>query len=615
MPESRPDAISSMDPGIFFLVVGPSGVGKDSLLDGARERLAGDPRYVFATRSITRPEDAGGEAHLALSEEAFAAQEAAGQFLLTWNAHGLRYGLPQALSQEIAVGRHVVANGSRATIAKLAARIPRLGVLNVTADFALREQRITGRGREQGSAVTARLERSVTFDIPEGVKLVTVANDGSLEDGINRFVAVLSPSGQGEVQPAELPKSQRATLGRPDDLHAKIGGAELDQSGYERVLHDIVQGRYADSEVTSFLVAASRHLSDDEVIAVARVRSTFMSRIDWDAPVVVDKHSMGGIPGSRITMIVVPIVAAHGFLVPKTSSRAITSPAGTADAMETLAKVDLTPEEVRQAVKSAGACIAWNGRLNHSRLDDVMNAITRPMGIDSNRWSVASILSKKLSAGSTHVIVDLPWGPQAKLVSVQAAVTLGRLFKTVGDALGLVVLPQVTDGSAPIGRGIGPALEVRDVLCVLDNDLTAPHDLAAKALKFAGSILAWDPRIGNEAAGRDRALQLLQSGAAREKFEQIIDAQGRRSTPILPAEQTYTVISPFSGHIGKIEISQVSAIARAAGAPQDPSAGIALIAQMADEILRGDPLFTIHAGVSTKLDIATSLASENCGFK
>lgn len=591
--------------GTFFFVVGASGVGKDSLLDAARALLGSNPRYVFATRAITRPADAGGEAHQALTEESFAEQDAAGQFLLTWQAHGLRYGLPQTLAQDIADGRHVVANGSRASVAELATRVPHLVVLHVTADAAARQQRIAGRGREQGSALAARMERRVPLQVPQGVKLTEVPNDGTLAEGIQTFMAALENEG---ITTHSTPASQ-------DALHAKMGGAELGQAAYERLLDDIVQGRYADEEVAAFLIAATRHLSDAEVIALARVRANLVPRIAWDAPIVVDKHSMGGVPGSRITMIVAPIVAAHGFLMPKTSSRAITTPAGTADAMETLARVDLSAEEVRRAVHSAGACIAWNGRLNHSRLDDVMNAITRPLALDSRRWAVASILSKKFSAGSTHVIVDLPWGPQAKLRSEQEATELGRLFETVGSALGLVVLTRITNGAAPIGRGIGPALEARDVLQVLGNDSAAPVDLAAKAIDFAGSILAWDPRVGSQAAGRARAAELLQSGAAEQRFAQIVQAQGRRRAPVLPGALTHTVVSPFAGPVRSIDIAQISAVARAAGAPVHPGAGVHLLAQTGDLLHAGSPLYAIHASDALALNTAATLATSRCGFQ
>ena len=349
------------------------------------------------------------------------------------------------------------------------------------------------------------------------------------------------------------------------------------------------EGRYTDAEVAALLVSATRHLGDDEVVALARARSSMMTPVQWDEPIVVDKHSIGGVPGSRITLIVVPIVAAHGLAMPKTSSRAITSAAGTADAMETLARVDLTADEVRATVRRVRGCIAWNGRLNHSALDDVMNAITRPLGIDSNRWSVASILSKKLTAGSTHVIVDLPWGPQAKLRTAEEALELGQLFERVGAALGLVVAAHATDGSAPIGLGVGPALEVRDVLRVLDNDPAAPADLVAKAVAFAGRIIAWDPAVASVDKGRARALELLHSGAAREKFDEIVDAHGRWTSPARPSTLTHRVHAEAARRVGRIDIARISEIARRAGTPVDKKAGVDLVCGAAIFSTRSTP--------------------------
>jgi thymidine phosphorylase len=136
---------------------------------------------------------------------------------------------------------------------------------------------------------------------------------------------------------------------------------------------------------------------------------------------VVDKHSIGGIPGNRTTMIVAPIVAAHGLIMPKTSSRAITSPAGTADTMEVLAKVDLSEAEMRSVVERCGACIAWGGHVNLSPADDVIIAVERPLQIDTPEQMVASILSKKMAAGVTHLVLDIPFGPTAKIRSAAYA--------------------------------------------------------------------------------------------------------------------------------------------------------------------------------------------------
>ncbi len=674
-----------MGSGLFFFVVGPSGSGKDTLIDGAKAALGSSGRYVFARRAITRPADAGGESHEALTREAFEAVRAAGGFLIDWQAHGLSYGLRADLLEQMAAGRHVVANGSRAMIADLAKRVQRMVVVEITAPPEVLAARLAGRGREGAESIAARLERQVP-PMPPGVALVQVPNDGTARAGIERFVAALEAQaarlrlvrmpieagrrnvaflardcsvvsapdylGPGRIDLAAAGRSIRAeialvadaslakdavglsveafeALGLPEGtdvvltrtpipesraaLRRKIRGEALDEPAYFQVVGDIVEGRYPESEVAGFLVAADRGLTDGEVLALAKVRASFANRIVWDEPMVVDKHSMGGIPGSRITMIVVPIIAAHGLAIPKTSSRAITSAAGTADAMETLARVDLDAAGVRHAVEKARGCIAWNGRLSHSALDDVMNAITRPLGLDSNRWSVASILSKKLAAGSTHVVIDLPFGARARVKGEAEAREMARLFEQVGAGLGLTVEAIPTDGSVPIGRGIGPALEVRDVLWVLEGHAEAPKDLREKALFFASRILAWDPSVGPGKA-RARAEQLLSSGAAREALERIVEAQGRWAEPVRPGHLTRTVVAPAKGVVRDIDGFAVAGIARLAGAPADKGAGIDLKAQLGDALYAGDPLFVIHSSTAADLDAAAALAASFSGF-
>lgn len=583
-----------MASGIFFFVVGPSGAGKDALIEGARH-LA--DRFCFARRVITRPAGSPGENHEALDEAGFAELERTGAFLITWAAHGLRYGLRRDLLDVLANGRHVIANGSRGMIATLAARVPHLVVIEVSAPPEVLAARILARGRETPEQVRLRVQRQVE---PHGadVPTVQVANDGTLQQGIERFVAAL--------ERAILPPPASAPF-----LHAKLAGDALNEAQYDALFDDMLALRYAERDINRFLLHACEHLSDAEVLALAKARAKLMPRIAWNEPIVVDKHSMGGIPGSRITLIVAPIVAAYGLAMPKTSSRAITSAAGTADAMETVARVDLTAEEVRRCVDEARACIAWNGRLNHSLIDERINAFTRPLGLASNRWSVASILSKKRSAGSTHVIVDLPCGPRAKLKTAEEAHALGALFEYVGTGLGLTVKALVTDGTAPVGRGIGPALEVRDVGLVLDNHADAPGDLRDKALTFASHILAWAPAVQDVAEGRRIAETLLASGAARAAFERIVDAQGRRASPVLPARQMYAVVAAHAGIITSIDGWLIAEIAREAGAPVDAGAGIDLLCRVGQTVAAGDALYRVHASDSAALERAMRAAARD----
>jgi len=674
-----------MAQGIFFFVVGPSGAGKDSLIEGARAHLGETGRYVFARRTITRPTGAPGEDHNGVTEDQFRSSVSAGEFLITWEAHGLSYGLSTDLLTALSNGRNVIANGSRKMIRELAGLVPRLVVVEVTASVDVLAARILARGRETALQARARVMRQVE-PLPVDIETLRVSNDGTLEQGITRFMHALANASQrlrlrrvpvstGLERVAYLPMHSAvlsaadylggskvdlladgkslsvqihgldsATLLAADEiglseeafahwnvaegaeialrrtpspasrqaLIKKVQGHELGEAEYDMLLRDIIEGRYTDGEISAFLVSATRGLSDAEVIALAKVRTRFTPTLHWDRPIVVDKHSMGGVPGSRITLLVVPIVAAHGMAMPKTSSRAITSAAGTADAMEAVARVDLTVEDVQRCVEQAGACIAWNGRLNHSVVDDVMNAITRPLGIDSNRWSVASILSKKLTAGSTHVVVDIPYGPRTKLKTQAHARELGDLFERVGAGLGLTVVAFATDGSRPIGRGIGPSLEVRDVRQVLDNDPTAPQDLRDKAVFFAGQILAWDPAVGSVEAGRELAASLLSSGAARAAFERIIDAQGRK-TPALPGKMTYAVHANAEGRVTELDGWRIGEIARRAGAPLDKTAGIDLSVRQGDNVKEGQVLYVIHGSNAADLESASVLAQMSSG--
>jgi thymidine phosphorylase len=674
--------------GTLYFVVGASGVGKDSLIEGARAALADNPAYVFARRVITRPADAGGEAHEEVDAERFAVLREAGHFLVHWQAHGLSYGLPSPLREALHAGRHVIANGSRAAIPDASRAVARLVVVEIDAPAAIVAERLKGRGRESQAEIAARLAR-ITPPPPEGVEVRRVVNDATLEIGVGRLLAALdaaSPRLRLRRVPIDtwrhhvvyLPQDEAArgatewlgtsrvevraggasicgrvnlvcggSLVAPDEvglsasafealgvdegapatlrampqpeslptLRAKLRGERLPSGGVDRLIRDIAENRYNEGEIAAFLMAATTSLSDEELIALACARTEVARRITWDEPIVVDKHSLGGVPGSRITLIVVPIVAAHGLAIPKTSSRAITSAAGTADAMETLARVDLDMGDVRRTVESARGCIAWNGRLTHSPLDDVMNALTRPLGLESSRWSVASILSKKAAAGSTHVIVDIPWGPGAKVKDEAAATDLAGLFRTVGHGLGLVVEAHATRGGGPIGRGIGPALEVRDVRLVLENRREAPHDLREKALFFAARILAWDPSVGSPERGRERAERLLASGAAHEAFERIVDAQGRRTPPALPGAVTAEWVAERDGLVEALDGWAISGIARRAGAPAHPGAGVDILATPGTRVERGQPLMRIHARSPDDLSVALDAARREAAFR
>ncbi len=391
-------------------------------------------------------------------------------------------------------------------------------------------------------------------------------------------------------------------------VRAKVYGKRLSHSAIDAVITDVTAGRYSDLQLAAFVTAcAGDHLNLDETIALTRAMVNAGERMAWGQGPVMDKHCVGGLPGNRTTMIIVPIIAACGLRMPKTSSRAITSPAGTADTMETLAPVDLDVAQIRRVVDQTGGCIVWGGAVRLSPADDILIRVERPLDLDSPGQLVASVLSKKAAAGATHVLIDIPVGLTAKVRSVQAASQLGRQLEAVGDALGLRVRVIQTDGVAPVGRGIGPALEARDVLAVLRRTANAPADLAMRALQLAGQIL----EFGGAApvgTGLAQATEILHDGRAWQKFQAICEAQGGLREPPVAAHQQ-PVTARHGGTVIAIDNRRLARIAKLAGAPTSPCAGIDMQVQLGEVVERGQPLFTLHAATPGALDYALDYAN------
>ena len=397
-------------------------------------------------------------------------------------------------------------------------------------------------------------------------------------------------------------------------VRRKIGGERLSLDEYRAIARDITGHRYSKIEMAAFLVACTETgMEREEVLYLTQAMVDTGDRLDWGEPLVADKHCIGGVPGNRTTMLIVPIVAAHGMLIPKTSSRAITSPAGTADTMEVLAEVGLKPERLREIVRRERGCLVWGGTAKLAPLDDILISVERPLSIDSPGQMVASILSKKSAAGATHLLIDIPLGPTAKVRSRSDALRLRKLFEYVGDRLGLHLEVVITDGRQPVGRGIGPLLEARDVMQVLDNEPQAPADLREKALQLAGRVLEFDPDV-HGGQGYVVARDILVSGRALAKMQAIVDAQGRNSQPPEAAKLQHEVPAPAAGVVTMIDNQQMARIARLAGAPMDKAAGVDLHLKLGDAVREGHPLYTIHAQFQADFDFAREAAEAHSGF-
>ena len=427
---------------------------------------------------------------------------------------------------------------------------------------------------------------------------------GLAEPAFRRFAEPVGTSVM--VTPAAPPESL-------DAVRAKIQGHAFGEADINAIVDDVIHYRYSDMEIAAFLIGSASFMTSGELLALSRAMAEAGTQLKWDRQIVVDKHCIGGIPGNRTSMVVVPIVAAHGLMIPKTSSRAITSPAGTADTMEVLARVDLGVDDMREVVNACHGCLVWGGHVNLSPADDILISVERPLSLDTREQMVASIMSKKLAAGSTHLLLDLPVGPAAKLTSALEAMRLRKLFEFVGDHFGIAVEVITTDGRQPIGNGIGPVLEAQDVMAVLSNDPSAPNDLREKSLRLAAHLLEYDPDLRG-GTGYARAKALLESGAALKQMEKIIEAQGPSQVRADLGPLTADVLAPHDGVVTAIDNLRLARLARTAGAPIDKGAGIKVFKKIGDRVDAGEPLYRVYAFDDSEYDLAVAATKAATGY-
>ncbi len=384
-------------------------------------------------------------------------------------------------------------------------------------------------------------------------------------------------------------------------VRAKLYGKSFTNTGLNTIMHDMVEGHYSDVQLSSFITACV-DLTRKEIVSLTKAMSETGRQLKWNQEHIVDKHCVGGLPGNRTSMIIVPILAVHGLIIPKTSSRAITSPSGTADTMEVIAPVDLSVDEMKKVVEKEGGCIVWGGSVDLSPVDDILVQIERALDLDSSKQLVASVLSKKIAAGSTDILIDIPIGPTAKVRTKRAAHYLRSLFLSVGDAMDLNIRVAMTDGAQPIGRGIGPALEARDILSVLRNEKKAPQDLKERSLLLVAQLLEFCCGHSVEESAIE-ARAILEDGRALKKFEAICEAQGGMKEPHL-SSLYHVVTAKHAGLITRIDNRLIARIAKLAGAPDSPTAGVDLHTPLGVKVEKGQPLFTIYATSAGECDHA-----------
>ncbi len=392
-------------------------------------------------------------------------------------------------------------------------------------------------------------------------------------------------------------------------IQRKISGKRLDYKGIFAIMDEIAHHRLGTILTTYFASTGyTVGFNNTELFYLTKAMIETGDKLKFQG-IVADKHSIGGVPGTRTTMIVVPIVASAGFTIPKSSSRAITSAGGTADDMEVIADVSFTKEQIYKIVDKTNACIVWGGAVSIAPADDELIKVEEPLLLESFDKILVSIMAKKVAFGSNHIVIDLPYGSHVKVHNLSDAEKVKRKFENLAEKFGVKVEAIIHKTDEPVGRGIGPLLEAKDALMVLEQHSQRPLDLEKKSLNLAGSLLdlclsdsnqSLKDRIKKEfGTGRIWAEYILTSGHAHQKMMEIIKAQNGNpnitSEMMKPGKHQHVVKSRKKGIVKNINSKNVTAIARILGAPKEKKSGLLLNVKIGDEVLVDKPIFTLYS--------------------
>ncbi len=451
--------------------------------------------------------------------------------------------------------------------------------------------RVTILNGEKGTSVRAPVMITSALITP-GTALITA--------GANDKLHLDETGGLIEIRVASRPASI-------EFIRKKMDGGRLTREETTAIVHDMTNDILSPSEITAYIAAAYINgLDMDEIEHLTREMVASGEQLVFNTRPIVDKHSIGGVPGNKITLLVVPIIAASGLLIPKTSSRAITGAGGTADLMEALAPVTFTAQEIQQMTRKAGGVIVWGGATNIAPADDMIIKYEYPLKIDARGQMLASIMAKKMAVGSDTCVIDIPVGPGTKVPNEAEGHVLANDLIELGRRLGIRVECAITYGGAPVGRNIGVNLEVAEALRILEGT-SVPSSLLQKSAALAGMALEMTGKTAY-GMGTDAAMDLLKSGKALAKMRDIIAIQGGdpkiTSNDLTFGSETFDVPAPNDGYVISVKNRELINIARTAGSPADHGAGLHLHKKPGESVKKGEPILTIYADRGWRLQRA-----------
>ncbi|MFA5747673.1 MAG: thymidine phosphorylase [Candidatus Absconditabacterales bacterium] len=406
----------------------------------------------------------------------------------------------------------------------------------------------------------------------------------------------------------------KTSLDSVEALKKSLKGGKLNEKEIKSIIDDIASGRFTTILTTYYAASAFLHKPDlKELFWTAKAMANTGETLKFKG-IVADKHCIGGVPGNETSMIAVPIIASLGIKIPKSFSKAITSPAATGECVNVLMDISFDTNQIKDLIKKNNCCLIRGGGVNIAPADDKIIQVSYPLSLESTDKAVVSIMAKKYAMGITHCLIDIPLGPTAKVNNIQQAKDLKKKFEYIGKSFGMKMHVEITDAKQPIGAGIGAIMQVREVLRVLQQHTLRPMDLQNKAVFLASKII----ELVGMAKGKSAyalAMKQLTSGEAWKKMQKIIILQNGKNPNIkseeLPlAKIQKEIIAEKNGKVKNINMKFLNLAARALGSPLDAQGGLYLNKKLDDVVKKGDVICTLYTNDENKIAVALNIIKE-----
>ena len=453
-------------------------------------------------------------------------------------------------------------------------------------------------------------QTEVTVDLSK--ELIKEGEVGLFKDIIEKY-----PIQEGEIIELFLappPSSLEA-------IRKKLKGGRLNYEEILSIISDVVNYHLDDVQIAFFIASAfmEKNFSLEEIYYLTKAIAETGQKIYWDNKIIADKHSIGGLPNNRTTPLVVSINASLNILIPKTSSRAVTSSCGTADVIESIAQVEFDLETIKKIVKKTNGCLVWGGSLKLAPADDRLLKVSYELGIEPFSKMIVSIMAKKVAMGTTHLVIDLPFKKGTKISNYTEALKIKDTFIKIGQKFNIKTEVLIEEIKYPIvGNGVGPLLEIIDVLKILEQKENRSLYLEERALKLAGLLLEI---IGKAPKGKGIKLakKQLENGEAFHKFQEIIECQNGKKYITLKDLQLKNISFDFkaekSGYLKEINPLKINRLVRLLGAPNIKEAGILFIKKIGEKVIEGETIFTLFSNSQQRINLALQKIKEDQPFE